>query len=74
MTKEKVFKSLKGESYEKVTMDCVERLAESKKQFRAAIDKHLHSRVGNLFRLAKSSSMLQKMIAWGKSYLLGQRR
>ncbi|KAF1950614.1 hypothetical protein CC80DRAFT_598036 [Byssothecium circinans] len=60
----KVFKSLKGESYEKVTMDCVERLTESKKQFRAAIDMHLHSRVGNLFRLAKSSSMLQKMIAW----------
>ncbi|KAF2648476.1 hypothetical protein K491DRAFT_243183 [Lophiostoma macrostomum CBS 122681] len=60
----KVLKSLKGDSYEKVTLDCIEKLAESKKQFRGAIDKHLHSRVGNLFRLAKSSSMLQKMIAW----------
>lgn len=61
----KVLKSLKGDSYEKVTVMCIENLVESKKQFRGAIDKHLHSRVGSLFRLAKSSSMLQKMIAWG---------
>ena len=60
----KVIKSLKLDNYEKITTACIENLQVSKKQFRSAVDKHLHSRVGSLFRLAKSSSMLQKMIFW----------
>ncbi|KAF2472284.1 uncharacterized protein BDR25DRAFT_367109 [Lindgomyces ingoldianus] len=58
----KAFKALRLEKYEEVVSTCIINLQESKQQFRGAVDKHLHSRVGSLFKLAKSSSMLQRMM------------
>jgi len=58
----KAFKALKGEKYEEEISDSIEKLKESKANFKSQIDKCLHTRVGTLFRLAKDSSILQQMM------------
>jgi len=55
---------LKADRYEEVIDQNLTRLKESKLDFRNQIDKCLHTRVGSLFRLAKSSSMLQQMMIY----------
>jgi hypothetical protein len=58
----KSFKALRGPRYEEDIDNSLTKLKDSKTDFRNQIDKCLHTRVGSLFRLAKSSSMLQQMM------------
>lgn len=58
----KAFKAIRGDRYEEEIDQSISKLKESKTDFKNQIDKCLHTRVGSLFRLAKSSSMLQQMM------------
>lgn len=58
----KALKAVRGARYEEEIDRSITKLKDSKTDFKDQIDKCLHSRVGSLFRLAKSSSMLQQMM------------
>jgi hypothetical protein len=58
----KAFKTLRGGLYEEEIDQSITKLKGSKTDFKNQIDKCLHTRVGSLFRLAKSSSMMQQMM------------